>query len=391
MKFNIIGHSFIGKSTGYYNVKKDCLMGGGEVYLYDFAKFLLKEGHDVTIIQARDKKEEFEFDGIKIKGFKPFLRLSGAKGIIERYGAFNLSWKKHIDKDADRIHLHDFLHGFPHAKKDITATCHGITWDNPFFTKWNSLGIQLRLYRAFIRKIAKYSIKHLKKVVANDSFLLRFVQSEMPQYRDKIDVIYNYVNTDLFKPENKANIRKKYPKNAKLIFYPRNFGYGRGAINSVNAMKIVAKKHPEAILLMIGEGPEKDTCKEFVKKHNLSNNVKFLGHVDHFKDMPGLFASCDMTIIPSVSTEGTSLSCLEAMATKKPVIVTNIGGLPDIVIDRFNGLICRPNAESLAEKINTYLEDKQLMKKMALKGHEWVNKRHNYRLWCKKYKEALDI
>lgn len=130
---------------------------------------------------------------------------------------------------------------------------------------------------------------------------------------------------------------------------------------------------------------------DFVRKNNLRDNIKFIGHTDHFKDMPGLFAASDIVIIPSVSTEGTSLSCLEAMATQKPVIVTNVGGLPDIVIDRFNGLMAKPTPESLAKKLAVYLEDEQLMHKMALRGYEWVRKRHNYKLWCKRYRDALQI
>ena len=156
-------------------------------------------------------------------------------------------------------------------------------------------------------------------------------------------------------------------------------------------MNIIVKKYPEAILLMIGEGPEKEYCKRLVNKYKLQKNVFFLGHKDHFKDMPNLFASSDVVVIPSVSTEGTSLSCLEAMASKKPVVVSNIGGLPDIVINNLNGLLAKPNADSLAENVIKLLDDNELSNKLAIKGHQWVIKRHNYKLWCKKYKEVLDI
>ena len=390
MKFNVVGHSFIGKSTGYYNLKKEALIGGGEVYLFDFAKFLQNEGHEVTIIQARDKNEEFEFEGIKVKGFKPIVRLSGAKGIVERYGFFNMTWKNHLDKDVDRVHLHDFLHAFPRADRTMTGTCHGITWDNPNFVRNTRLGYQMRYYRKVIRPMAKFAVRRLKKVIANDTFLLRFVQSEMPQYRDKIDVILNYVDIDKFNPENKASVKKNY-EGRKIILFPRNMGYGRGAINSATAMIEVAKKHPEALLLMTGEGPEKPIVKEIIKKNKLENNVHIIGHQDHFKDMPSLFASADIVIIPSTSTEGTSLSALEAMATGKPVIVSNIGGLPDIVINELNGLLVKPDADSLAEGILRYLDDEGFAKRMATAGQAWVEKRHNYKLWCKKYKESLNI
>lgn len=385
MKINIVSHSFIGTSTGYYNMPKKCLVGGGEVYLYDFAKFLIKEGHDVTIIQAGDTNENFEYEGIKIKQFRPWLRLKGPIGIIERYGIFNLQWKSHIDKDAEHIHLHDFMHGFPWANNTMTGTCHGITWDNPYYVS----NIQLWLYRLFIRPIAKYSVKHLKKIIANDTFFLKFVQSEMPQHRDKIEVIFNYVNTEIFNPKQQRVFEGFRFIGKSLIFYPRNFGYGRGGINSVKAMKIVAEKYPDVVLIMAGDGPEKKYCEKYVTQNKLESNVVFIGHIDHFKQMPEWFAECNITIIPSVSTEGTSLSCLEAMATKKPVIVTNIGGLPDIVIDEFNGLICKPNPESLANNIIKYLDNPELMEKMAKTGYKWVSKRHNYKLWCQKYKKAL--
>ena len=391
MRFNIVGHSFYGKSTGYYNFKKEAIIGGGEVYLYDFAKFLLKEGHDVTVIQARDKTETFEIDGIRVKGYRPIMRLTGSAGIIERYGLFNLTWKSHLDKNVDRVHLHDFMHGFPFANKTMTGTCHGITWDNPYWTKLNKQGIQLRMYRTAIRPIAKYCIKHLKKVIANDTFLLRFVQSEMPQYRENIHVILNYVKTDIFNDQVTPRFRKEYPSGSKIILFPRNFGYGRGAINTIEAMRIVIKTHPEAIILMVGDGPERPLCEQLVEKYHLQKNVIFLGHKDHFQEMPHFFASADIVLIPSVSTEGTSLSALEGMASKKPVVVTNIGGLLDIVIDGFNGAIAKPEPNSMAEKIIFLLDNPSEAKRLANEGFNWVRSRHNYKLWCKQYKVALDI
>ena len=366
MKFNIVSHSFLGKSPGYEHIGKEALIGGGEVYLYDFAKFLQKEGNEVTIIQAMDVNSVFEYEGLKIKGVRPTTRIAGSKGMIERYGLFNLAWKNHIDKDVDRVHLHDYLHAYPYANKNMTGTCHGITWDCPRFMQ---KGLGMKAYRDTSRKLACFAIGKLKKVVANDNFLLRFVQSEMPQYRDKIEVILNYVDLAKFNPDIKPSQRQKYP-DRKIILYPRNFNYGRGGLNAVKAMKSVVEKHPEAILLMTGEGFEKQVAKKYAYDNNLEDNVVFLGHQDHFKDMPGLFASADVVIVPTECSEGTSLSALEAMATGKPVVVSNIGGLPDIVINELNGLLVKPNPESLAEGIIRYLDEPEFAKRMALSGQK---------------------
>jgi len=58
------------------------------------------------------------------------------------------------------------------------------------------------------------------------------------------------------------------------------------------------------------------------------------------------------------------------MATGKPVVVSNIGGLPDIVINELNGLLVKPNPESLAEGIIRYLDEPEFAKRMALSGQK---------------------
>ena len=79
------------------------------------------------------------------------------------------------------------------------------------------------------------------------------------------------------------------------------------------------------------------------------------------------------------------------MATAKPVVVTNVGGLPDIVKDEFNGLVAKPNADSLAEKLEIMIKDKTRREGLAKNGMRWVKKYHNYKRWCQQYKGFFDI
>ncbi len=391
MRFTIVSYSFIGRTTGYYRFPKETLIGGGEVYLYDFAKFLVKEGHDVTILQAGEKNETITFDDIRVKKIRLPLSLPGELGILERYWLFNRVWPRHVPRGTERVHLHDYMHGAPHARKTMSGTSHGITWDNPEYRRWSRLGMKLRAYRSFIRPIARKSIRRLGRIIANDTFLLRYVQSEMPEKREKIRVIFNYVRTDIFNPTVKPHpIREEY-KDRRIILFPRNFGYARGGLNTVKAARILSKKYPDILFVMTGEGPEKPLAQAYVKKHRLSNHVLFIGHQHHFKSMPSLFKAADIVIIPSTSTEGTSLSGLEAMATEKPVVATNIGGLPDIIHHDYTGILVQPNAQSLAEGIERYLKDPSFAKRMARNARRWVEMRHTYEYWCKQYKEALDI
>ncbi|MBI2547521.1 MAG: glycosyltransferase family 4 protein [Candidatus Aenigmarchaeota archaeon] len=393
MKFSIISYNFIGGSTGYYHFGKDILIGGGEVYLYYLVKFLSKEGHDVHIIQTDSKEISTNLDNVTIHGVKMPFNLSGDKGLINRYVFFNLLWKKaDAWKNSDRIHFHDYLNAFPHGDNRMTGMSMAINWDDPRYAVLDSLGLKMRFYRDYVRFLAKYAIKNLKKVVSIDRFFFRFVQSEMPEYRDKIEVILNFVDTDLFNSRNNGrSLRSQYGNDRTVILFPRNFGLGRGGLELIKAVSILVKKYPDVLLLMTGEGPEKPLAEKIVKENRLANNVKFIGHVDHFKDMPKLFAAADIVVVPTLSSEATSLACLEAMATKKPVVVTNVGGLPDIVTDGFNGLVAKPHSKYLAEKLESYILDKKLRQTLANTGYKWVKKYHNYKLWCNQYKQFFDI
>lgn len=372
MKFNIISYAFLG---GIKNFKiSSGMIGGQEIYLYDLAKLLIKNSCDVTIIQAGEKNEIFFFEDIKIKKIKT----------INRY-LFNLSWKKHIDKNADKIHLHDFEDSFPFGNSQLTGTCHGVTWDCPetsFYWKFHNF------YHKFL---AKHAVKKLGKIASVDSFLLRFLQSEMPNYRDKTNVIHSYVKTNIFNPKvNGKNIKKKY-NNKPIILFPRNLSYIRGPFLILEAMKEIRKKIPDVVLIMTGEGPAKHKVIKIIKKNKLQKNVILEGHKNHLKEMPQLYAAADVVVIPSLGREGCSLSCLEAMATKKPVVVTNIGGLIDIIIDNFNGLISKTNPKELGEKIVSLLENKKMSKKISMNGYKWVKKYFNYKIWCEKYSSFFGV
>ena len=90
MKINICTPAFIGNREGYEFMGIKGLIGGQEVYLYDLSQYLIKEGHDVTLIQPWHKHEDFEIDNIKVKGIK-------LPNIVGTYLEFSLFWKKYID------------------------------------------------------------------------------------------------------------------------------------------------------------------------------------------------------------------------------------------------------------------------------------------------------
>lgn len=90
-------------------------------------------------------------------------------------------------------------------------------------------------------------------------------------------------------------------------------------------------------------------------------------------EMHKVYQTSYIVLIPTMYSEGTSLSCLEAMATRNAIIATNIGGLPNLVIDGFNGRLIEPKVESLVEAIESLLGDRRQIAEMAARGVQLVS------------------
>jgi glycosyltransferase involved in cell wall biosynthesis len=79
-----------------------------------------------------------------------------------------------------------------------------------------------------------------------------------------------------------------------------------------------------------------------------------------FDEMPEVYRAADIVVIPTVYAEGTSLACLEAMACGKAVVATFVGGLPELIMDGYNGLLVEPTAAGVRAGIERLLSDSSL-------------------------------
>lgn len=138
------------------------------------------------------------------------------------------------------------------------------------------------------------------------------------------------------------------------------------------ASKLVLDSFPEVKILIVGEGPYLNRTKELVRRLHLQDSVRFLGNV---QDVTYALSVIDIFILPAIWREGFGLSIIEAMAVRKPVIVTNIWALNELVHDRVDGLLVEPkNVEALAGAIQELLTDKELYDKVSHNGCEMVHR-----------------
>ena len=185
---------------------------------------------------------------------------------------------------------------------------------------------------------------------------------------EKMQIIYNGTNLSRFfaSEERTAEIRQRYgiSPNAKLVLSVRALLFRKGLDVLVRAMPHVLEVEPLAMLLLVGEGPERENLIELRDKLGLQDKVILAGHIPN-ADLPPYENACDLFVIPS-RQESFGIATIEAMACGKPVIGTEVGGLAEIIDDCQTGLLVEPdNAKRLAEAILRVLKDPTLATRLG--------------------------
>jgi glycosyltransferase involved in cell wall biosynthesis len=212
---------------------------------------------------------------------------------------------------------------------------------------------------------------------------------------ENINVVYDGVRTDFFKlRKNEAMVlRRKYAAEAEhvVMFH--------GVIDPqdqpdiiVDAAKIVLEDHPKTMFWLIGDGAAIPNLREKTRKANIENHFFFSGWVP-FEDMPNYISACDvgLVILPDTLSARirVTLKGFEYWACEKPIVVSKLPALKEIIEEERTGLFYKPgNPEDLAKKIQIILADKLLSKRMGREGRRLVEKEYD---WSKLAQEFVTI
>ncbi len=159
----------------------------------------------------------------------------------------------------------------------------------------------------------------------------------------------------------------------------------------LDAIPKVLKRVPDALFLFAGNGPQHQNLSNRIQELGLSDHVMMLGLRD---DIPGLLNSIDLFVLPTLQ-EALGTSFIEAMAMKKPVVGTAIDGVSEVIRDRINGLLVRPDdPASLADAITRLLKDREKAATMGNRGREIVLENYTTDRMCRDmhrlYSELLE-
>ncbi|MFD0693962.1 glycosyltransferase [Paenibacillus sp. GCM10027628] len=253
---------------------------------------------------------------------------------------------------------------------------HGVSWDHPQ-TRFEQGDVFWEVNRRFIE-----GAKLCGKMVSVDTNSANWFQTIDYALGQQIQVIPNYVDTELFKPE----VAGKDNSDRIVILYPRRLYAARGLYMVLEIMDDILEAYPDVEFYFAGRGDPEDT------KHVTAQMAKWPGRVSwseiDLEDMPEVYRKADIALIPTLYSEGTSLSCLEAMASGNAVIATRIGGLSDLVIHDWNGLLIEPQAPALRTAILQLLADPAKLSEMKKKASQ-VAAVFSKKRWEKHWSELL--
>ena len=205
-----------------------------------------------------------------------------------------------------------------------------------------------------------------------------------------VRLIYNGVDLERYDHQEPCcTLREEYgmDDDAEIVGVVGRLELEKGHPTLLEAWPLVLERVPCAYLLIVGEGSRQDALAEIARDLGVDRHVIFTGRRD---DIPAVTAAFDVAVLPSYR-EAQGLTILEAMAMSRPVVASNVGGIPEMILDGVNGLLVPPHdPPALAGAIARLLTDHQLADMIGRAGHDTVHDRFCIQLMVNAIQELYD-
>jgi glycosyltransferase involved in cell wall biosynthesis len=181
---------------------------------------------------------------------------------------------------------------------------------------------------------------------------------------------------------------EKKKKNIPLLFVGR-LVKKKGVQYLIDSLPLILAKHPQAHLVVVGDGPEKGNLKLRSVDLGISDHVYFLGAVKN-KHLPALYQASDVVVFPSIM-EGFGLVVVEALGCECATVTTDLPAMQDIIANGKTGLVVpQKNIRELADKIICLLDDPKLRRSLGREGRRFVLKNYDWNIIKQKYVDLIE-
>ena len=360
------------------------VVGGISKVVYDLSHKMVKEGNEVTVVTYKDGDnikyyendkgvEVYRVDNYMIRPNNfidwimqlNFNMITKANEIINKNGKF------------DVIHAHDWLVAYSAKSIKESYNIPLISTIHATESGRNS-GIHDETQR-YINDSEWMLTYESSEVIVNSNYMKNEVQRLFGLPYDKINVIPNGVNLQLFSNVNvDYDFRRQYAMdNEKIILYVGRLVYEKGIQNLIAAMPKILDRYHDSKLIICGRGGMIDDLREQVKYLGIDNKVYFAGYCDS-KKMQKMYKCADVAVFPS-TYEPFGIVAIESMLSGTPTIVSDVGGLNEIVEHGVTGMKSYAgNANSIADSVLALLFDPKLCANISQNAIKKVKENYNW-------------
>ena len=369
-EFIIVTYSYWNYLTGKVGV------GGLETYLYDLSQFINnKLGCKCVVYQAVNDKDYNDVDFGMTKVVPVYFPKNTRKSYQQ---LFEKAFLCHNSPDTVFVIATDQMN-IKSTASNVVAIQHGISWDIPHsmikgFWGRNTLLKRLNKYiRCFVNSRRYANSRNLVCVDYNYFNWLRTLEDISAEHN--VVVIPNYCSSIITQEELNNKLARQ--SDVKKLLFARRFVDYRGTLVFARVCERLLKEFPSIEVTFAGAGPLESDIRELADKYDRINITSYEN-----KDSVRFHYDYDIAVVPTIYSEGTSLSLCEAMAAGCLPVATHVGGMTNMIFDGYNGLFSSLDEEDLYNTLKkAILLSNQEREFMVRNAHEVVKNSFSIEKW----------
>ncbi|MEI3434644.1 MAG: glycosyltransferase family 4 protein [Clostridia bacterium] len=359
------------------------IVGGIARVVNDLSKRLIKDGHDVYVVTYREGSTPYYENDKGVHVYRVDNYMINPNNFIDWIMQLNFNMVAKVNEliakgeKFDVIHAHDWLVAY--AAKTLKNS-----YDLPLVSTIHATeagrngGIHDEVQR-YINDTEWMLTYESSEVIVNSKFMKNDLQRLFGLPYEKINVVANGINSTAYSGvEKDYDFRRQYAAdNEKIILFMGRLVYEKGVQHLISAMPKILENYHDAKLVIAGKGGMLDELKAQVEAMGLGQKVYFTGYLNA-KQVSKMYKCADVSVFPS-TYEPFGIVALEAMLAGVPTVVSDVGGLNEIVehgVDGMKSYAGNPN--SLADSILELLFNPQLCESISKKAKTKVKNEYSW-------------
>ena len=359
------------------------IVGGIARVVHDLSKRLIKDGHDVYVITYKEDNVPYYENDKGVNVYRVDNYMINPNNFVDWIMQLNFNMIAKANEliasgeKFDVIHAHDWLVAYAAKTLKNSYNLPLVSTIHATESGRNS-GIHDEVQR-YINDTEWMLTYESSEVIVNSRYMKNELQGLFGLPYEKINVVANGVNTTTYSGvEKDYDFRRQYAAdNEKIILFMGRLVFEKGVQHLISAMPKILNGYHDVKLVIAGRGGMTDELKAQVDAMGLSQKVYFTGYLNA-RQVSKMYKCADISVFPS-TYEPFGIVALEAMLAGVPTVVSDVGGLNEIVehgVDGMKSYAGNPN--SLADSILTLLFDHQLCDNISKKARAKVKAEYNW-------------